>query len=88
MPSAVTLQGYTVEVQFNKLLNKLQWHPLLSSSIGPNLPDGWFFKNINLFIWLYWVLVAAPELFSCGMWDLSSLTKDWTPVPYIGSMES
>ena len=23
-----------------------------------------------LFIWLYWVLVVACELFICGMWNL------------------
>ena len=52
-----------------------------------------FFFNY-LFIWLHWVLVAASGIFItslvaaralllCGMWDLSSLTKDWTPIPYI-----
>ena len=25
-----------------------------------------------LHIWLHWVLVAAGEIFSCGMWDLVS----------------
>ena len=24
----------------------------------------------NLFTWLHWVLVAAYEIFTCGMWDL------------------
>ena len=23
-----------------------------------------------MFIWLYWVLVATPRIFSCSMWDL------------------
>ena len=52
-----------------------------------------FFLNY-LFIWLHWVLVAASGIFIrslvaaralllCGMWDLNSLTKDWTPIPYI-----
>ena len=27
-------------------------------------------KTSQLFLWLYWVLVAARGIFSCGMWDL------------------
>ena len=46
----------------------------------------------NLFIWLHWVLVAAHGIFhcgmrawqACGMWDFSSLTRDWTRTPCIG----
>ena len=48
-------------------------------------------KNIftYLFMWLGWVLVAARMIFSCGMWDLvSSLTRDGTGSPCIGSSES
>ena len=33
-------------------------------------------------------LVAALRVFSCGMQDLSSLTRDWTQVPCIGRAES
>ena len=40
-------------------------------------------------MWLGWVLVAARMIFSCGMWDLvSSLTRDGTGSPCIGSSES
>ena len=49
-----------------------------------------------LFIWLHWVLVAARWLLSCGMGTLSSgmhvgsssLTRDRTQAPCIGSTES
>ena len=40
-------------------------------------------KKKILFIWLHWVLVAAPAL-AQNMWELSSLsslTKDWTRIP-------
>ena len=51
---------------------------------------------IYLFIWLCWVLVAAGGLLSSGMRTLScsmrvgssSLTRDWTQAPCIGSAES
>ena len=51
---------------------------------------------IYLFIWLHWVFVAARGLLSCGMQTLScgmhvgssSLTRDQTWAPCIGSMES
>ena len=44
---------------------------------------------IILFIWLFWVLVAACGIFSlrCGMWDLVP-DQDGTRSPCIGSMES
>ena len=49
----------------------------------------------NLFIWLLQVLFAACGVFSCGMQTLScghvgfsSLTRDWTRGPCIGSTES
>ena len=47
-----------------------------------------------LFIWLCWVLVAAHRIFSCSMWTLScsiwssSLTRDQTQPPCIGTTES
>ena len=63
-----------------------------------------FFLIFNLFIWLCWVLVVALRIFSCCMQDLfffggghskllwhvgpSSLTRDWTKAPWIGSAES
>ena len=55
-----------------------------------------FLKKIYLFIWLHWFLVAAHGLLSCGMWTLScsmrvgssSLTRDRTWAPCIGSVES
>ena len=59
-----------------------------------------FLIFIHLLIWLHRVLVAARGLFvmvrgllstcgtqaqlPCSMWDLSSLTRDWTRVPCIG----
>ena len=60
------------------------------------------FSNIYLFlfIWLYWILVVACGVFClcCNMWDLfffqlqhvgsSSLTRNWTQAPWIGSMKS
>ena len=56
--------------------------------------DVFFKKNIYLFIWLCQVLVASG-IFSCSMWDLqlrhvgsSSLTRDQTWAPCIGSTES
>ena len=48
-----------------------------------------FFFNIYLFIWLRQVLLAAGGLLSCGMQvGSSSLTRDQTRVPCIGSTES
>ena len=57
-----------------------------------------FLKNIfiYLFIWLHRVLVVAGGLLGCGTWTLScgmhvgssSLTRDWTWAPCIGSAES
>ena len=62
-----------------------------------------FLKNIYLLIWLHQVLVAAGGLLSCGMQTLScsmqtlscsmymgssSLTRDGTQAPCIGSVES
>ena len=55
----------------------------------------WFYF-IYLFIWLHQILVEAPGLPSCGMRTLScsmhvgssSLTRDWTQAPCIGSTES
>ena len=47
-----------------------------------------------LFIWLCWVLVAAHSIFSCSMRTLScsiwssSLTRDQTQTPCIGTTES
>ena len=29
-----------------------------------------FFELINLFIWLYQILVTVCRIFSCNMWDL------------------
>ena len=46
------------------------------------------FLNIYLFIWPHWVLVAELRIFSCSMWESSSLTKDRTQVPCLGSVES
>ena len=37
---------------------------------GSQSPRGSLELNIYLFIWLYQVLVAAPGILSCGMWDL------------------
>ena len=31
---------------------------------------------------------VAEHMLSCGMWDLSSPTRDWTRAPCIGSAES
>ena len=47
------------------------------------------FDYFILFIWLFWVLVAARGIFSlrCGMWDLVP-DQDGTRSPCIGSMES
>ena len=42
----------------------------------------------KLFIWLHHVLVAACRIFSCGMWDLSSLTRGQTQAVCMGSVES
>ena len=42
----------------------------------------------SLFIWLGRVLVVVHGIFSCSMWDLSSLTKDETCVPCTGSTQS
>ena len=28
------------------------------------------YKNIYLFIWLYWLLVVACQIFHCGTWAL------------------
>ena len=52
-----------------------------------------FKKNIYLFTWLHWVLVAAGGLLSCGIRTLScdthvgssSLTRDQTQASCIGS---
>ena len=51
--------------------------------------------SIYLFIWLHQVFVMACAIFSCGMWTLigsvwesSSLSRDRTQVPCIGSTES
>jgi len=46
-----------------------------------NITVGHFKKNLS-FIYL-----SASRL-SCGMWDLSSLTRDGTRAPYIASVES
>ena len=36
-------------------------------------------------LWLWGVCSRArPDLCSWGMWDLSSLTRDWTHIPYVG----
>ena len=37
-----------------------------------------------MFIWLYWVLVATPRIFSCSMWDL--VPRPWieTGPPALG----
>ena len=36
-------------------------------------------------LWLWGVCSrASPDLCSWGMWDLSSLTRDWTHIPYVG----
>ena len=57
-------------------------------------PNNAFLKNLalyfllHLFIWLYQVLVESHGIFSCLARGLSSLTKDRTWAPYIGSMES
>ena len=50
------------------------WHMYLNewTDIGALLL---LFKNIYLFIWLFWVLFAAHRMFSCGMCD---------PVPWWG----
>ena len=56
----------------------------------------YYYYFIYLFFWLPWVLVAAPGLLSCGMQTLScgmhvgssSLTRDRTPAPCIGSAKS
>ena len=40
----------------------------------------------NLFIWLHYILVVACELrLPHSMWNLSSLTRDWTPLPALES---
>ena len=46
-----------------------------------NITVGHFLENVS-FIYL-----SASSL-TCGMWDLSSMTKDGTRAPYIGSVES
>ena len=54
----------------------------------PQIPHqtSFFLKKlikIYLFIWLCWVFVVASGIFSCGMWDLSSSTRDRTWAPCI-----
>ena len=46
-----------------------------------------FFVYIVLvfgFFWLHWVFIVPHRPSSCGMWDLSSPTRDRTRVPCIG----
>ena len=44
---------------------------------------------VFFFFWLCWVLVVAHGIFSCGLHvGSSSLTRDWTQAPCIGSTES
>ena len=40
---------------------------------------------IYLPIWLHCILVAICRIFSCGMWDPSSLPRDWTQAPGLGA---
>ena len=39
-----------------------------------------------MFIWLYWVLVATPRIFSCSMWDL--VPQPWIELrpPALGAL--
>ena len=46
-----------------------------------------FVFSIYLFNQLHQVLAAACELFSCGMRDLSSLSRDQTQAPCVGNVE-
>ena len=55
--------------------------PKRPSSSQTGGPVAFFFFLIFIFIYL-----AAPD-FSCGMWDLSSLTRDGTRAPSMGSTE-
>ena len=66
-----------------------------STTAPPEKPNCLFF-NFYLLIWLCQVLVEAGGLLSCGTWTLScsmhvgssSLSRDWTRAPCIGSVES
>ena len=67
---------------------------LFSLKSGLFLDFQFFFKNMYLCIWLHGVLVVACRIFSCNMRTQvrhvgsSSLTRDQTCAPCIGSSES
>ena len=59
-----------------------KWGPQKAFFFPDWRPCGLFFFFL-IFIFIY---LDAPD-FSCGMWDLSSLTRDGTWAPSIGSTE-
>ena len=80
------------------LWNCLFSHPFTSSSYFHNLRIGgkWyriffkdFFFNVDHFLSLYWIcyniaFVYVLVFWAQGMWDLSSLKRDWSCISYIG----
>ena len=96
LPSLVdmfTPKPYTEEILNNCSFQCKQVYKNIQKTLCA-LPE--FFFNIYLFIWLCQVLVAAGGLLSCGIQTLScgmhvgssSLTRDQTQAPSIGSAES
>ena len=45
-----------------------------------------FLNNIYLFTWLFWVLVVASGIFSCGTWDLVPWPEVEPRTPRIGTI--
>ena len=52
-------------------LVKVTNHLKVLSSYNISKAEFFFFFSHYLFIWLCWVLVAACELLSWGLWDLT-----------------
>lgn len=46
-----------------------------SVGVGTKACSSFFFFFLKVFIWLCCVLVAAHDIFSCGIWDLVPLTR-------------
>ena len=69
---------------FGSSSTQLRHHPPVASPFLALLLFFFFlFKDIYLFIWLRWVLVAACRIFSCGMRTLTCCVWNLVPLPGI-----